>query len=956
MLDLEGDGWVFVGASGATYEALTPLGDFVRSTAPERPFARVAASKVALLGVTAAGKLQRSEDHGHSWADLTLSARVADVALLESGHGLLLLAPERLLWTRDHGRTWEPLDEPPFGAIALGANGSEVLVRTVLGQRVFRPTLTPLWGERQASSNAFKTRVKVPIRPSATALSQGRATLSQGAYHELQRDGQRWLIHSGSVDEPLRTRRVPVLNDCAKVHAAAGGGVVYVLCGGAEEGSVTTSLHASDDGGRSWKRLAHKWRADFELLRMVRLATGDLVITGVCTPSETAAGCAPRGVHRFAREPRDAGTEAALELLNVPHLAGVPLAVGIAANGERLFVIGTRAKSDALVVFSADATELEFRAEEVAAVSVARGGTPASASHIVQVVAAGPDDNVAVTLLEKANRHHTLLVVDAAGRLVSLTRPPMEGVLLGAAGAFAVAVEPDTGETWESLDGGASWEPVGVAPTSLCAKHPETREPPEPPTLQAQALRRRRASTPNVCDTPIICARRGCVFGDTFSRVGWRGQDRQGQRPLPPPLPAPPPLATFGTPIACRFDPESNWKTLAGVRAPDASQAVLGQVSWFAFSADWDDASVVMHEAFERPRPTVETVVLFAPVASAGEHALYASLQVEGVAALRQREGAAPVVAWRNLFEGRRTQRGELSRPLSVAVRPTRFAAKLAQPALLSISRGGLFVRLADSSKAAPSYFLEEGRARQLPQMAWPRISGAGQGELINARGAPIAVSMVEAGAAIVRLRHESGEWQRDAISLGLAAPKLFDIRQAFDLAYLGDEPGFHLMFLDGQPSEGWWFPFESGDRPLGVGIDVPTQRALPSEPRTCSVAQQSNTPRVIAPFERGTRHPVMITHTTEPFSGLVTAEAVLFGTPEEPCVGTFQAAAVTSGPNDEVSALVRPGETESSWMFRRASNSAEFDVRRMTCKYDAHLEVPADVTATLDAPATPEH
>jgi hypothetical protein len=194
-----------------------------------------------------------------------------------------------------------------------------------------------------------------------------------------------------------------------------------------------------------------------------------------------------------------------------------------------------------------------------------------------------------------------------------------------------------------------------------------------------------------------------------------------------------------------------------------------------------------------------------------------------------------------------------------------------------------------------------------------------------------------------VRLRQVGSEWRRDAITLGLLQPGAFSIRQEFGLTYFGDRPGLHLMFLDGRSKESFWFPFSGGAEPFGVAVPVPTQAHLPLAPPVCSARTRAETPRLIAPSERDTRHPVVITHTTEPIGGMLSDDAVVQGTLDEPCLAVLHAEAVgTSGA--KFTALVSPDGSNDSWLFREGATGEGFDTRRMNCDYDTAIDIPHEI------------
>ncbi len=916
-LNLGADGWVFVGASGATYESQSALADFARSTAPPTPLARVSAVSVALVGVSRSGDVLRSTDLGFNWSTLDVPGRATDVAMLESGHGLLLLAPEALLSTSDAGASWKPTSQGPFGAVALSTEAGAVRVDGVLEARLWSPGKNPAWTDTDRTHQPSYPKLSVGVRASAAAVASGHAVFTRGRYYELAAPKGGWLLRRGPELAATTQHAVPAFRGCAKMRLAARGAELYAFCGEDGEGAVVTRLLKSDDSGGQWKRLPRRLRADFQRLTASVLHDGSVVLAGICPPDASEGGCVPSGVylHRAG-----AGEDGSLERLGVSLLSGVPLGMGTVGDGKRLIVVGKRQKGPELVVFTASVEDYEFSTEEVSEVSVDMDQRYSNQTSLrVEALSPGADGNVAVVLFERNSGTHSILVLDGRGRLLSLGKPPTELARVGASGGFAVAYDPRSGAAWESLDGGVSWDSLGQAPKTLC---PADKSKP--------------------CEVALSCWQRGCVFHDQFSRVGWRGEGPKSRPPLAPAFGRPNRADTLRTPIACQLDDAEGFRTVAGLRPPDASQAELGDVAWFAFDADWRDASVTMFEALRGPEAIVERVELLPKVAAPAEHAMYASLQIEGVAAMRQSASRGVEVVWRNLFEGRQTRKSRLTKSARVVERATRFVAQAARPGLLSITRDGLFMRPSESSAAGSTYLVQRSGVTVLPPVTWPEGSAKGRGEMIRAPDGPLAVSLIDAGAAIVRQRHVGGRWERDAVTLGLLRPQLFDVRQAFDLAYLGDRPGLHLMFLDAAPSSAWWFPFQAGAEPFGEPVTVPTQASLAARPATCGTSQRNKSPRAVTPSELGTRHPVLITHTTEPYPPMLTNDAVLFGTQDEPCVATFHANS-TRKEGEEYSALIIADGASTSWLFRASKDADEFDARSMRCSYSPTLELPVD-------------
>src|SRR5690606_2532804 len=83
--------------------------------------------------------LTRSAAQGHTWSQVNTPGRVADVALLPNGAGLMLTSPETYHHTRDAGATWEPIAVDPFGGLRLEPEEHGVDALGVLGRRRWTP-------------------------------------------------------------------------------------------------------------------------------------------------------------------------------------------------------------------------------------------------------------------------------------------------------------------------------------------------------------------------------------------------------------------------------------------------------------------------------------------------------------------------------------------------------------------------------------------------------------------------------------------------------------------------------------------------------------------------------------------------------------------------------------------------------------------------------------------------
>lgn len=949
-VDRGAQGWLFVGARGSTYVARSPLGDFERVTHPPTPLAQVSVARDVLVGVTRTQGLVRSTDLGATWQPVAVDGRVADVELLDDGHGLLLLTPERMLETRDWGEHWQASTEPRFGALSLEPREGAIAVHGVLANRKYgrrreasgaaSSTADEPWVWSSDTTEAQRTShaVKLAQRPSAQALVAGRAAFTQGRYYELEsNDG--WRLWAGAETGVLHAGPVAALRECKDLKLSAMGERLLAACAERTERVSEIAIFSSSDAGKTWHEEDYPLRGAFDSVRMALLADGRWLVSGVCSPETRDDACSDWGVFANRAQPKLGAQASRLEAddsiaksaqakskaqrlvqVSVPLLAGSPYAMTADPEGRHVVLVGRRTKGREISVFTSDEQLRDFHTERL--LEAEFDTSDLERNNPIGSLAYGADGNLGLTLFDRAFGDWVLLTLDAEGRLLLRGRPPAGGAVVAQAGAFAFGFEPRDGNSWESLDGGVSWKSIGKAPSNTCDK--------------AQSR----------CSASVACWANGCVVDDRFSRIGWRGQQgNEGETAALSQAPSEaPPTDALASPIGCRFVENSQWQHFPGDRLPSIAQAQLKDVGWYSIEADFEHGSAGVYAVGDGPTAEVERVSLFDPHNPVKEVALAVEPQVEGVAALRVIEGHAPEVAWQNLFESRRTEHGQLPQKLKfLAPGSARLGARLLQPGLLSVSRGGLFVRAESPNVSAPSYFVSAGKAIPIPELAWPRVDKTARAEMVYSDGEPLALTMLESGAALLRARYKAGAWQRDAVTLGLHHPELFDIRQTFDLSYSATRPGFDLLFLDTEHSTGWWFPFSAGAEPLGEAVAIPTQADLPDAPRTCSEPERENTPRVIVPSEHGSRHAVIVTHTTEPLAALATQEAILYGQPKSACLAVYVASPTTALPGEEVRALVVPDPGHGSWLFKRGVGAIEFEARRMTCRFDSGLDTSAE-------------
>ncbi len=961
ILRPEGGGWLFLGETGTTYEADEPLGAFTRSSAPLDPLVRLDATNAAVLGVRSDGTLARSEGSSAVWQRVgPENTRFVAVALVDDGKGLALAVPESLFETGDHGATWSRMGVATFGATGLEKDDEAgIVVQSALGRKQWKPGDGDAFVDlsRAVSRSKYELGEPPPRGPDAAALASGRAVVVSGHYLEVtrERDGDRhWELLVGAVGEELTRRSLDIDDECRAAKIASLGRYVYVACSIEEDrhGDIAR-FYRSNDAAKSFDLEPYAVSARFEQLRLAVGVDGQLLVTGVC--AELSRGCKPEGVfhRRRALPPRADPNDKKKKKKNpkkqkkkkrglelgrsaIPALSGVASAVAYSTDGRTAYVVGRRTthKRGGLAIYLSKDGGKTFQAREIDTGTRGKSSAPT-------VVGVTPSDDGTISLVLQSGQEYRLVVADDDGRQMALSSAPVAGAVVGAVGTRALALIPHTAEAWESLDGGATWDAIGQLPMALCKAPSETR-----------------------CRVQVACHVGGCIVGEELSRVGWRGQADDDLGLLAPPERS---RRVFfdrklRTSISCTVD-EAPWQRLDGVsEVPDASDAAIGKVAWFASSVDPVRASVTMHHAFGGRRPRVDSIVLMAPSARPESVAFTYRPQLEGGVALRYelpKSTGAPIrnaeVVWDDLVEGkvgRATVADAGPWDPSDADRSA-HGASAAKPHLLSIAPGGVHVRIhGRAGNAQTTHFVDGRRLSSIPSLSWPlRECRSSPNELTRVDGVSVPFCRARNRAALLRARRDGSSWQFDALTVGLAKPADFGLVSVVDMAYVGSQPGLTASFVDefGRGTSQFYRFRATGDV-LSNGIELPLLSATGNPPRACNKNERAKTPRLRVAYHAGARHPVIITGVTEPLRVMLTERTVLQGTRKRPCVSAVDAVSldVIVGKQKE-RALLLLDDLAHSWLFRPGDDPVagrSLEYRTMSCSFDPNAEVPPEVYA----------
>ncbi|WP_437601482.1 hypothetical protein WMF28_07795 [Sorangium sp. So ce590] len=1042
--------WVFVGASGAIYEASSPLGQFTRALSPPEPLAQLAGAGGSLIGVTRGGGVLRwREELG--WKPVLLDGAAAQtgalprafgVAMADGGRALALALPEALFASEDGGATWARAPLPTMGLSRVGVLGGELLAEGLLASATWDPRRAPAFSRSAATLPRADVELAIaaPRAPSASSVGFGRAAITGDRYVEAVRPddaGAPWLLASGPIDGPLKEAPLPGTGECGSIKLGASGRRIVAVCSEPDGDRIVARVLRSEDGGGAWSPAATLETPDIDLVGVAVAPEGAALLTGVCKPSDGADSCKPTAPLLLTRE--GAGDERdAVALAAAPTLGTPAVLPAFSADGRSAYFLGYRGKDDRLALFvSHDGGETfaPRSLDTTAAASPAPRGDGAEDEEedaeggpgdrpspegleIVEESTLRPADDGTVGLLLSERGSLTYLTADDDGRVLTVAATPTEAAALAGFGRRVVALAArssraggeDVAALWESLDGGMTWA-----------------ELPEIPALSRE-----------LSQAPIACGASGCLFGDVATRVGWGGQ-AEGARPrAPEPAPrAQPAQPAVRAPIVCETLPSSKWTRIdhvdsSGLGLPDGDELLRGRSVWSlltrAPSGAIDVVSAVLPESGAGEARVITRPLFPAVPAGAGRArvATNLTLQMEGYAAARVRipggaaKPGAPMrnveVAWENWMDGtsgrgvipdagpfelgdvkvapdaaRQPQTGARPQPGPRGAAPRRAPAPPPEdffdPALLSVSLGGLFVRPhSGSAHSALTFFYERsGKLQRFDFPSWPASGLHGsldvRADAVFADGRPVGVGMVrQASSGPVTgmlLAHRpapapsagastspgpGAAWAIDAVTV--APPAGRDRVVHTDWTYAGKSIGVTTLVADPGHAIAWavFQPFR-GDGTLGPAQPLPTPFDLGDVPRPCSAADRAATARHEAPLFLGsdalfpgTRHPVVVTDAAGPSGApevmvLLTASTVLHGAPAAPCVAGWDARAIGRAP---LSAIL-PGDLAQSWLFRAAASSSgasgtAVELRPMACRFDPGAKVPE---AVWSEPAT---
>lgn len=927
-----------VGKSGAVYFSEHALSPFVEVRTPPERFSMTRRSGSILVAIAEDGSLRRSENLGRSWTKVRLDRHFADLATAGDGTILALAVPEQWYQSADGARTFSLLQtESQAPRSITGLLTGEVLVSGLYQASVFREGRFEPASAEFLRSAAQKSREKYSLPPFAlaSAVRAGRADLHDGLYQALRPGtaGKQWQLARGGLSGPLKKVPVEGLDECGAFRFAAAGGSAAVICqSDSREVSPRLKLFRSLDSSSEFSPVEKAFRGQLDRLKLAVSSSGKVAATDLCPRSEK--GCDPLGVTVISGKGE----------VSASFLPGVPRPGAIAFDSEgRLWQSGHRGKDGHFIAYLEGA-----QAGSGTLIDLSRdAGFPTILGEDSQIplqILPGEAGDVSVTALVSSRAYVAHLNREAAVNAFGAT-PPFASAIHGA-GRRLAALEAAGGVLWESLTGGLSWTKSSL-PRDLCN------------------------GLPNSCEPALVCSKEGCLVGDELARVGW-GQADDGRLPT---LPAEIGSDTSSKELSgfeCQVD-DVQWRELDGLlEVPGASHAALGDAAWVAALKFPETAALTaLSVAFDRTE--IEREVLLAPVSGAQHYAFYVSPQVEGVAAVRYRVPQVPLggqvpsvgtiqaeVVWdsrvANVYGSGVV---EIPEPTSGGLFAGFGMFRLGEPDLLSIAGRGIYFRMGREGGRSPTYFLRgRGKLGQIETVeeisypnADPTLGGWGsEPEIQMSQGTEFVqvhdqhaglLSLANRRVMTLALGFDGSGWASSYRPYLLGSPRgdATGLAQSVHYAYLGEDLGFVSLQVN-LSGPGHRASFVGLDEKAGfvAPIPVPLQQDLKSTIVPCGAGQRGATPRVLAPAALGSFRRVEVHGAATQPVRLRSMNAVLHGTPSEPCVAAFDSREERGADlrGDRYAALVFPGA--KSWIFRtemRAGGFSTTSARPMTCRHE---------------------
>ncbi len=969
-----GGGFAFIGEGGTVYTTATALGPLTGKRAPATPLRSPAAGKSSFVAI-AGDDLVRSADGGATWSKPSVPAGTGTpthVAISDTGVGLALFAPQRVLVTQDDGATWSAIASPGVGARRLVVDGNgDLMIEGLEVSAILKLSPPRLEKVARAPREGYDLpTVDTGPQPGyARALASGNASLVGLRYVEAvpePDDPTRWRLAVGNLGDPpsagklagLTVRKAPELNGCK--HVWVGGDPDNVILACDDQGKTGVPMPSIGTGPSGWG--GGPAPADKAFIRLFRSVDGGLTfkddgapvgservndghvwlgpdgavfIDGACKLKTKTSYCPgaspplvrPEGQKTFAK-------------VGLPGKLREISGFAFAPAGTKAYSLGKITGSWVMLVSNNGGRDFSRVALPGAPATDSKGVTIGPANAALEGIAV--DEAGVVAFAGHVGREFVVWSSEDEGQTVKVKRLPFRADSVSMVGKRGLAYDR-SGKAWETSDLGATWRPVGAPP------------------LEGSGV------------LNVVCTTHACLLGDRAVRVGWGGGEGAALgEPKPKSFAALPPLKCTG---------DGDWKTLGSlVSVPSVYDADLAGSKFLSLRHDRPKGSVtvLLGKPGAKGGLDLKEVSLFGP---AGNNTATAALpQIEGAAAIRftfKREPPpkppetpkdkdkdkdkkpttptpAPLgavvagqkvdvdVAWFVAATGkvhRATIKGVGPMdPRDVAT--SLKDAAVANVALLSVSTSekssGVHVRPFATNNDVPLYYVNEGG--KVDKFAWPDLPQK------DVAGGALALrtDAVRVGNRSVLLGFHQGtglqvwsswasetgsSWESRTWGLWPALPG--DL--AWDFTYLPSGPALVVQWPGGVgvPPTAWAAPMKGPDPDPAGSVALPTQASA-----SAGCEATATGPRVVAPHLGGTRHPVTVVGETDNIL-LATSSALLKGTGKTGCVVARDARPIVrpgdTTPSSPYSALIG-GSAKEGVLFRTNNMSGEISARALTC------------------------
>jgi len=905
-------GWAAVGQSGALYFFDEPLGPFVQTRTPPQTFEMTHVVGKTLVSLSADGRIFRSADAARSFQPVSAVGFFADLASDSRGWVYAVAVPEQWYVSKDAGLHFSLTALPPVAplAMSLGADHS-LVVRGLFG--AFTPA-----GDRWVSSfsdSKAPENVQLPTFARVSQVEHRTALLSERGYWGLvSASDQEFRLEQGQLDQELKVSKIPRPAACITYQLFGDARLPLLQCKAENEGvSPPLRLYRWAPDENRWSDLSLPLRAAQDSLEVRHAPNGELFLWGVCPPHASEEGCSPSGYVRVR--------EKKTEFFQLP---GADELLDLGFDGtSRGWALVRRKKDNHLLVFgplssSAPPPQFDLTAQEP--------------SFLVDQKQEGQlllGDEQLVTVVARRSGAVQLAQLSSGLELLSVGRAPSGTSLVHGTGRRLAAVDVRKDLYWESTTGGILWTKQGL-PSRLCHSEP--------------------------CSVHLRCNAHGCLVGDELVRVGFFGTGVPSVEPPSSLLGSDEPPKMMDQ-LSCALA-EAKFRTFQGVwGVPSAQDAWLGDSVWFAMSGNEPSATASVLSVSGRGGGVQQTP-LFPPSAGSQSFVMKYFPQVEGSAVLRfpVRSGTqdlnGPVeVAWDNRLEGQ-TEHVVVGLGGSGPGAELRLDTQL-QPIMMSVAGRGIFVQFAQDQEHSAYYLPGAGAApERVAASPWPKLADTGydpsllatltrgaRSEAVFAHQQRSSLFLLANSRVVVRqMQTDSGsEFVPSLLGALHAGPGTSG--HLVHLSYRGRDVGFLSVQFDEQGEARRAHFVELGEKTAFLPpVAAALPRYLPPRPQLCDEATRRTTPRVIAAQPSGQLRTVIVAGVEQRPIELRVEEMVLFGSPEQPCLGVWEARTSTSLDQAQYSALVAPGKAGGSWLFRLSRSEGseqELGVQPMTCSFE---------------------